>query len=185
MIYILIYIWTLTTRCLKVRVIVGIQTIVYIFKSTLFHWNENNYPNKNEMTKHNFRNGTHQKPQRWQHWKVKYNNFIKQKCSNYYTCLLYYSFCIVQKSLFFFLKTDVFVVKWHKWHNKLSYLFSGALYNQWKLIKCSCNCCSKLSCGGILNYEFTTVKSSMYRNDPATNPLAYCPTEIFATVKYL
>jgi hypothetical protein len=28
----------LTTRCLKLRVYVGIQTIVYIIKSVLFHW---------------------------------------------------------------------------------------------------------------------------------------------------
>ena len=36
---------------------------------------------------------------------------------------------------YLFNETKILVVNWPKWHDKLQYLFCGALYNQWKILK--------------------------------------------------
>ncbi len=43
--------------------------------------------------------------------------------------------CKCSKTQYLFNETNILVVNWPKWHDKLQHLFCGVLYNQWKIKK--------------------------------------------------
>jgi hypothetical protein len=72
---------------------------------------------------------------RRQLWKARKRVF-KVKYVQFKKVIFCFNLSAVSQNTFLLFKTSVFAINWINWHNKLQYLFSYALYNQWQLKKC-------------------------------------------------